>query len=1200
MRDIRVKKIGFLCGFFLICLVMAGGSKTAVFAETTGGTIPEVLVNQGVTSYALAYPRVVWHTESDCSVPPALAGSQTPDAPEDPELIRRIPAYGGLERLLFERNQTRPPGACNPYHIYSNVVADQSYVYWATDGGLARLPVAANPLFTAPELVNAAIQSQANAQQVELADGGNYLYAIVYPTATTSQVWRVDKSTFAVLSVSNFTGQATNLSTADQFIYWRVNGTLRQAYQIFFGFSVSSIASGVTGYYAEGERTICLITCTTSDYVFIAQGRQIVRYNNDSGVTSAPIYTSTHPVDPTVVYDLVSDSVYLFILEERTIDCPGCFDTVDTAVLRMTRSGNVVSLLYNHPSDFNITPDSFNLTAYGDTIYWQENDRVLKLPKNAEALPLINLSIARIEITQGIQSIGNAVPIIDNRRTFVRVFAQAAGEDVSGVTAWLYRVHPATNAIIAGPLLPVNNTGAYLTVLPQVTPALEDGSFLFELPLEWLQTGLPSKLMVKLNPSNTPVEPDLSDNTAYSSIFTPVPSPRLRLHVYAVTYNLGNLTIAPRPDKDIQQTFSWLRRAYPLASVSEQYSDPGLQPLVDFISVPGIVSRINQSHPDCEGLGSTCATVYLKDILHAWQDSVDNPSIYLGMIPDDAGFARGKGGGGVAVGPSGVTCCGATFDTDGAYTDWYAGHEIGHALGRKHPVPGSSTCGHSDDDDDYPWNYAAIGPYFGSGVEIGINWGFDVGSPYFGIPRAVYPSAIWRDVMSYCDFQWISDYTYEELYGAIFDWDSGRAASRAFVEAGSGDFLSLYGSLLPTQQKALLPYVRRHDGGVAVPPVVPGDYAIRLLDANGNTLAQTAFTPDSDEEGDEVLSFGQVVDFVAGTRRVQIVEVATNSIWGEEVVSAAAPVVSNVVVDGASPITGTVMVHWTAVDADGDPLAFDLSVSQDSGVTFEPLALGVAGSSFALDSTLLGGGSTILRVTASDGVLAGTADSPPFTIAPKPPQPVILNPGNGAHVEWGQLVQLVGEAWDRQDGLVNAANLVWQNQYGELGTGAALALTDLPVGENVITLTATNSAGLSASTTITVVVEDDLLLPSRTLAVGPTQVGWHIGAGDGEQTAVLQIVNVGSSSFNWTATTPAGWLTLAVTQSSTPGKLTLTANPAGLPINESSTTTVTISAILGPGETPQSVTVPVSLTIGDVYTTHEYQWERVFLPLMVR
>src|ERR1700737_1192128 len=115
-------------------------------------------------------------------------------------------------------------------------------------------------------------------------------------------------------------------------------------------------------------------------------------------------------------------------------------------------------------------------------------------------------------------------------------------------------------------------------------------------------------------------------------------------------------------------------------------------------------------------------------------------------------------------------------------------------------------------------------------------------------------------------------------------------------------------------------------------------------------------------------------------------------------------------------------------------------------------------------------------------------------MANKPPNPRILTPDDGLHIRYGQLINLSGEAPDRQEGVADD-QLVWSNDKGELGKGALLSTTTLPVGKNQIQLTATNRDGLSASTTITVFIDDDLNLPGPTLSAGPPQVGWHVASG---------------------------------------------------------------------------------------------------------
>lgn len=65
-------------------------------------------------------------------------------------------------------------------------------------------------------------------------------------------------------------------------------------------------------------------------------------------------------------------------------------------------------------------------------------------------------------------------------------------------------------------------------------------------------------------------------------------------------------------------------------------------------------------------------------------------------------------------------------------------------------------------------------------------------------------------------------------------------------------------------------------------------------------------------------------------------------------------------------------------------------------------------------------------------------------------------------------IELSGAAVDLQDGIVADAGLVWSsNISGKLGIGGDLVLK-LPAGVHTITLTATDSAGLSSSGSVVV------------------------------------------------------------------------------------------------------------------------------------
>ena len=73
-------------------------------------------------------------------------------------------------------------------------------------------------------------------------------------------------------------------------------------------------------------------------------------------------------------------------------------------------------------------------------------------------------------------------------------------------------------------------------------------------------------------------------------------------------------------------------------------------------------------------------------------------------------------------------------------------HEIGHAHGRRH-----APCMVQDPDPDYPYTNAELG-----------SWGYAAATQ-----TLLDPAGIARDMMSYCQNQWISDYTYSALYDRV-------------------------------------------------------------------------------------------------------------------------------------------------------------------------------------------------------------------------------------------------------------------------------------------------------------------------------------------------------------------------------------------------------------------------------------------------
>jgi hypothetical protein len=122
-------------------------------------------------------------------------------------------------------------------------------------------------------------------------------------------------------------------------------------------------------------------------------------------------------------------------------------------------------------------------------------------------------------------------------------------------------------------------------------------------------------------------------------------------------------------------------------------------------------------------------------------------------------------------------------------------------------------------------------------------------------------------------------------------------------------------------------------------------------------------------------------------------------------------------------------------------------------------------------SELPGGNHAKIRVSAYDGVLYGEAQSAEFIVPLKKPEVTIDELPWGTVYNPGDDILLTAEVNDPQDGSLPEENIRWtSNISGELGYGSELIVENLKAGRHTITVTATNSAGLSSSATISVQV----------------------------------------------------------------------------------------------------------------------------------
>jgi len=248
--------------------------------------------------------------------------------------------------------------------------------------------------------------------------------------------------------------------------------------------------------------------------------------------------------------------------------------------------------------------------------------------------------------------------------------------------------------------------------------------------------------------------------------------------------------------------------------------------------------------------------------------------------------------------------------------------------------------------------------------------------------------------------------------------------------------------------------------------------------------------------------------------------------------------------------------------------------------------MGLTGSSASIDTSTLSGGDGIFRVSANDGVHTQTANSPTYQMADKPPVPIILSPADGSTYQWGQTVDLFGEAVDFQTGMVDESDLRWWVNGEQVGSGSIVSINNWLVGENEIQLVAVSSRQLTASTTIHITVHDNLALPGPDLAVGPTAVGWHVAAGEtAVQSRQLAILNVGGGDLRWEASENADWLTLSTDAGDTPQTIILSAMPGGLGGGQQLVTTLTIRGYNSEDNLVETAVVPITLSAGNTWQT---------------
>ncbi len=784
---------------------------------------------------------------------------------------------------------------------------------------------------------------------------------------------------------------------------------------------------------------------------------------------------------------------------------------------------------------------------------WPEVQRFyigFALPPTATPTPQPNDIIARdLEITQGIQDLDNSVRLVAEKLTLVRFYVSERGpRSREPVTAKLIIQKGRRRVEVE----PVRRTRR-LRLSNDAWAGRDDpyGTFLFIVPYEftvssWL-SGNEVTFTAVVNPDRE-VEETRYDNNSITRRVRFEPVPPLNVHLIRVQYrhrrnDLGISGTVPPPSLDHRTAlYYWLIAAYPVSQVN--MIDSVYNWNQTFVTNPG-----GSVTPDPETI-----TIRLNTLLEsafaasdARRDLPGAPVRRYGMVWDGFGdgdnlglFIRGRCcAGRTGSGPTGLSISGAfPWDTDGSWGDWYAGHEIGHSFGRGHV-----RCRGDEDGPDprYPWPNGGIGN--GSQRHL---YGYHI---YRG---EVYPGRSWNDVMTYCNNQWISDYTYEGIMTAI-QREARRARSRA--QQARTDRLVVTGSIDPRDNSVTLQPMFVIPNALAEREPQPGPYAIVLRAADGRELARYPFTPQTSVPGPApqgtsnpvqetvYLTFSEQVPYVAGTDWVDI-EGPEGVVLKTVRAGSAAPIVNITSPAAGTTFTGdTLRVAWIASDPDGDPLYALVQYSADNGQTW--MSVGFPTDEAFIDvpaTNVRNSDQGRFRVLVSDGIHTTVAEVGPIIVPNRPPTLDLLAPENNSVFLKGQTITFRAFAYDDDVGTLSNSQITWRSDRdGLLGYGQTLTTASLSEGTHVITARADDGSGgvVEKQVTVEVVADPELLPPlPNALKILPRQVFLDVPRERPITTLLVDNLNV-DGSVEWRASADKPWILLEEEQGTTPQEVGL-------------------------------------------------------------
>lgn len=707
-------------------------------------------------------------------------------------------------------------------------------------------------------------------------------------------------------------------------------------------------------------------------------------------------------------------------------------------------------------------------------IYWQDNAGIWRLPLEAEGIA-VDLTIAGMEITQGIQNSANQVALVQDKPTYVRVYPAVDIADTPDVAAVLHGIRggvplPGSPISPITPLVYVRTSGASRQNLSH--------SFNFWLPPAWRSGGV--TLRAEINPDGVINESDVDNNTfALTRNFSPE-APVCMVMIPVRTHG-SRYTVYSEGFWDIIDRFETL---WPVPEARIYYQSSSVEELQVCFAGPFPYPCFGPYEIPDDGW-KIITSLIARDAFTDDPDECDSANArthYVGMVSPDTNTGTQTGYANYAFAASYVKMRNAPVTPEfasplaGATMAQELSHNYNGVFGNrwKHVNCGSP----SGINPNYPYPTDQI-------ADIGddSHWGFDRFSLSLIEPEDA------RDYMSYCAPKWVSDYNWTGMMNEINNLplagETPTLEPLTLDLSPQAEVLFVNGAITPTQGTATFEYSYRLDDSLINPtklynlqldyetPNVPQQsYALELVGAGGVVLLSEPFTPTIPFEDDPAQVFVLTVPFNPDTEIIRVVEDST--ILHQVAVSANPPQVTVLQPNGGENVTDQLTIQWDASDPDDDSLLYTVEYSPDDGATWQVIQTNYHTTTLVLSDTLGLPASDMarVRVIAWDGVNTGfDISDAPFSVANHAPVAHISAPQDGASIKAGDQLILSGRGFDIEDGSLTGSSLEWLlDGASVVGTGSEISLDSLLPGLHTITLRATDSHGAQDEMEVQVLV----------------------------------------------------------------------------------------------------------------------------------